>query len=123
MSIVRIIYLRIPTWNKFRKVYNEMRWSKKLRLSDTLKGKKLYYQYMIKYSKRPTGTYCILPAAKKEDLLEICRSELLRYVQFYPADQLVLGIAASKREAFALVGEMLLSVQHEDGSIHIDELA
>ncbi len=99
-----------------------MRWSKKLRLSDTLKGKKLYYQYMIKYSKRPTGTYCILPAARKEDLLEICRSELLRYVQFYPADQLVLGIAASKREAYSLVGEMLLGVMHEDGSIHIEEL-
>lgn len=99
-----------------------MRWSKKLYLSDTLKGKKLYYQYMIKYSKKPTGTYCILPSVKKDDLMEICHSELLRYVQFYPQDQLVLGIAASKREAYTLIGRMLLDAMHEDGSIHIDEL-
>ena len=86
-----------------------MKWNKDLYLSKSLKGKKLYYEYRIKYTKGVTGTYCILPAAKKGDLYEICRSELLRYPQFYPEDQLVLGIAASKREAYELVGEMIVS--------------
>ena len=99
-----------------------MRWHKHLLVSDTLKGKKLYYQYMIRYSKRPTATYCILPSEKKGDLFEICRSELLRYPQFYPDDQVVLGIAASKREAYDLVGRLILSITGPDGVIHTEQL-
>ena len=52
---------------------------------------------------------------------QIC-SEVIRTDGFYPQDQLVLGIAASKREAYTLAGRMLLDAMHEDGSIHIDEL-
>ncbi len=99
-----------------------MKWHKNLYVSKTLKRKKLFYEYRIRYAKGPTGTYCILPAVKEGDLFEICHSELLRYPQFYPEDQIVLGIAASRREAFELVGEMLLQTMDTDGCIHPEKL-
>ncbi len=85
-----------------------MIWYKYLYMGDSVRGKVLYYKYLLRYTKRLTGTYCILPAAHEQDLFDICRSELLRVRQFYPQDQLVLGLAGSRREACLLAGDMVM---------------
>ena len=55
-----------------------MRWYNKMYLGESIQGKKMYYQYAIQHTKRLTGTYCLMPAACKDDLIDICGSDLLR---------------------------------------------
>ena len=76
-----------------------MRWYNKMYLGKSIQGKKMYYQYAIQHTKRLTGTYCLMPAACKDDLIDICGSDLLRVSKQYPKDQLVIGLAGSYREA------------------------
>lgn len=96
-----------------------MRWYRDLYLGDSMKGKRKYYQYVIQYTKKITGTYCILPAGNPEDLLDICHSELLRMEKMYARDQLVLGLAGSRREAFELAGAIVLDVVNQTGGTDI----
>ena len=49
-----------------------MRWYNKMYLGKSIQGKKMYYQYAIQHTKRLTGTYCLMPAACKDDLIDIC---------------------------------------------------
>ena len=77
-----------------------MRWYNKMYLGESIQGKKMYYQYAIQHTKRLTGTYCLMPAACKED-------------------QLVIGLAGSYREACLLAGEIVLDVLKKTGSTDI----
>ncbi len=96
-----------------------MRWYKKLYLGDSMQGKSLYYQYVIRFTKKMTGTYCLMPAKNHQDLLDICHSELLRIPQFYPKDQLVIGLAGSRREACELAGQIVLDVLKATGGTDV----
>lgn len=96
-----------------------MRWYKELYLGDSMRGKSLYYQYVIRFTKKITGTYCLMPAKNRQDLLDICHSELLRIPQFYPKDQLVIGLAGSRREACELAGQIVLDVLNKTGSTDV----
>lgn len=96
-----------------------MRWYKDMYLGQSLQGKGLYYQYLIRFTKKITGTYCLMPAKNRSDLLDICHSELLRMPQFYPKDQLVVGIAGSRREACMLAGEIILDVLNKTGNTDV----
>ncbi len=96
-----------------------MRWYNKMYLGKSIQGKKMYYQYVIGHTKRLTGTYCLMPAAGKDDLMDICSSDLLRISKHYPKDQLVIGIAGSYREACLLAGEIVLDVLQKTGSTDI----
>ena len=90
-----------------------MRWYKKLYVGESLKNKTLYYKYIIKYTKKVTGTYCILPASGKKDLLDICHSELLRVNTFYADDHIVVGIAGSRRGAYDVAASIVSdSIKH-----------
>jgi hypothetical protein len=88
-------------------------------LGDSMQGKRLYYQYMIRFTKRVTGTWCLMPAANKADLLDICRSEMLRIPQLYTKDQLVVGLAGSYKEACKLAGQIVLDVLNQTGGTDI----
>lgn len=96
-----------------------MRWYNKMYLGKSILGKKMYYQYAIQHTKRLTGTYCLMPAACKDDLIDICGSDLLRVSKQYPKDQLVIGLAGSYREACLLAGEIVLDVLKKTGSTDI----
>ena len=96
-----------------------MRWYNKMYLEKSIQGKKMYYQYVIGHTKRLTGTYCLMPAACKDDLMDICSSDWLRISKHYPKDQLVIGIAGSYREACLLAGEIVLDVLQKTGSTDI----
>ena len=96
-----------------------MRWYNKMYLGKSIRGKKMYYQYVIGHTRRLTGTYCLMPAAGKDDLMDICSSDLLRISKHYPKDQLVIGIAGSYREACLLAGEIVLDVLQKTGSTDI----
>ena len=88
-------------------------------LGKSIEGKKMYYQYAIRHTKRLTGTYCLMPATCKDDLIDICGSDLLRVSKQYPKDQLVIGLAGSYREACLLAGEIVLDVLKKTGSTDI----
>ena len=77
-----------------------MRWYNKMYLGKSIQGKKMYYQYAIRHTKRLTGTYC-------------------RVSKQYPKDQLVIGLAGSYREACLLAGEIVLDVLKKTGSTDI----
>ena len=96
-----------------------MRWYNKMYLGKSIQGKKMYYQYAIRHTKRLTGTYSLMPAACKDDLIDICGSDLLRVSKQYPKDQLVIGLAGSYREACLLAGEIVLDVLKKTGSTDI----
>ena len=89
-----------------------MRWYNKMYLGESIQGKKMYYQYAIQHTKR-------LPAVCKDDLIDICGSDLLRVSKQYPKDQLVIGLAGSYREACLLAGEIVLDVLKKTGSTDI----
>ena len=96
-----------------------MRWYKKLYPGDSMRGKSLYYQYMIRFTKKLTGTWCLMPAKNSQDLLDICHSELLRVPQLYGEDQLVVGLAGSRWEAYKLAGQIVLDVLNKTGSTDV----
>lgn len=96
-----------------------MRWYNKMYLGKSIQGKKKYYQYVIRHTKRLTGTYCLMPATGSDDLLDICSSDLLRVSKCYPEDQLVIGLAGSHREACLLAGEIVLDVLNKTGNTDI----
>lgn len=96
-----------------------MRWYKNLYVGESLKNKTLYYKYILKYTKKLTGTYCIMPASGEKDLLDICHSELLGIDKFYSKDQLVVGIAGSKREAYDIVVDIITDSIRQTGSIDV----
>ena len=50
-----------------------MRWYNKMYLGESIQGKKMYYQYAIQHTKRLTGTYCLMPAACKDDLIDMMK--------------------------------------------------
>ena len=77
-----------------------MRWYNKMYLGKSIQGKKMYYQYAIRHTKRLTGTYCLMPAACKDDLIDICGSDLLRVSKQYPETcrQLQGGLSAGGRD-------------------------
>lgn len=83
-----------------------MRWYNKMYLGKSIQGKKMYYKYAIQHTKRLTGTYCLMPAACKDDLIDICGSDLLRVSKQYPKDpagyrtcrQLQGGLSAGGRD-------------------------
>lgn len=56
-----------------------MRWYNKMYLGKSIQGKKMYYQYAIQHTKRLTGTYCLMPAACKDDLIDICGATCFVY--------------------------------------------
>lgn len=96
-----------------------MRWYKDLYLGESLQGKGLYYQYMIRFTKKITGTWCLMPAKYPGDLIDICHSELLRMPEFFPKDQLVIGLAGSHWEACELAGRIVLDVLNRTGSTDV----
>lgn len=96
-----------------------MRWYKELYLGDSLRGKSLYYQYVIRFTKKITGTYCLMPSKNRDDLLDICHSELLRIPQLYSKDQLVIGLAGSRSEAYELAGQIVVDVLNKTGSTDV----
>ena len=96
-----------------------MRWHKDLYVGESLRKKTLYYKYILKYTKKVTGTYCILPASGKADLLDICHSELLKFDKFYPDDQIVVGIAGSRREAYDVAARIISDSIKETGSTDV----
>lgn len=96
-----------------------MRWYKDLYLGKSLQGKRMYYQYMLRFTKRVTGVYCLMPSGNREDLLDICHGELLRMSNVYPREQLVVGMAGSYKEACILAGEIVLDVLRRTGSTDV----
>ena len=81
-----------------------MRWYNKMYLGKSIQGKKMYYQYAIQHTKRLTGTYCLMPAACKDDLIDICGSDLLRVSKQYPKDlPAVTGRPVCWRERLCLM--------------------
>ena len=92
-----------------------MRWYNKMYLGKSIQGKKMYYQYAIRHTKRLTGTYCLMPATCKDDLIDICGSDLLRVSKQYPKDQLVIGLAGSYREACLLAGTDIRAYLRDSG--------
>ena len=96
-----------------------MRWYKDLYLGSSVKNRKRYYKYCISYSKKLTGTYCIVLSQNGGDLLDICHSELMRFPNFFPEDPLILGIAGSRSEAFLLAGDIIMDVIKETGGTDV----
>jgi hypothetical protein len=92
-----------------------MRWYKDLYLGDSVKHRKRYYKYCISYSKKLTGTYCIVLSQNDGGLLDICHSELLRFPFTYRNEPLIIGIAGSKSEACLLAGDIIQDVVKETG--------
>lgn len=96
-----------------------MRWYKKMYLGESLQSRWRYYQYTIRFTRKITGTYCLMPAKNTSDLLDICHSELLKMPEFYPEDQLVVGLAGSYWEACELAGKIVLDVLNKTGSTDV----
>ena len=96
-----------------------MRWYKDLYLSSSVKNRKRYYKYCISYSKKLTGTYCIVLSQNGGDLLDICHSELMRFPNSFPEDPLILGIAGSRSEAFLLAGDIIMDMLKETGGTDV----
>lgn len=92
-----------------------MRWYKNLYLGDSVKHRKRYYKYCIGYSKKLTGTYCVVLSQNDGGLMDICHSELLRFPFTYRYDPLILGIAGSRSEAILLAGDIILDVMKKTG--------
>lgn len=96
-----------------------MRWYKDLYLSSSVKNRKRYYKYCISYSKKLTGTYCIVLSQNGGDLLDICHSELMRFHNAFPEEPLILGIAGSRSEACLLAGDIILEVFRKTGGFDV----
>ena len=92
-----------------------MRWYKDLYLGDSVKHRKRYYKYCIRYSKKLTGTYCVVLSQNDGDLLDICHSELMRFPFTYRKNPLIVGIAGSRSEACQLAGKIILDALNETG--------
>ncbi len=96
-----------------------MRWYKDMYIGESVGRDAKYYKYLIHYTKKPTGVYCLMPAAGQDDLIDICRSELLRVPAYYPEDQLVIGLAGSRAEACLLAGNIILDILKKTGGTDV----
>ncbi len=92
-----------------------MNWYKKLFAGESLGRSRSYYRFLIEHTKRPVGTYSILLPAARDRLLEICRSEQTRDKHCCKDDQLIVGLAGTKAEAYELAGRIVLHVLNETG--------
>jgi len=96
-----------------------MYWYNKLYMGDSLKHKKAYYKYLIEHTRKITGTYCIMLSSSQDGLLDIYHSELLRLPHFDGKDQLIVGLAGTKRESRELAGRIILDVLKTTGGTDV----
>lgn len=96
-----------------------MEWYRKLYLGETMTHKRGYYKFLAEKTKRLTGTYCILLSPHPGCLLDICRTEMIRFPQLFRMGEMVVGIAGTKNESRMLAGRIIADTIAATGSTDI----
>ena len=97
-----------------------MRWYNRLYVGKMAKKHRRHIIKHIREQKFQPGAYVITPAANGNNILDIYPAVVLLHPEYAEADFLVLGIAASYREALEVVRQIIDDLYRQTGGFDLN---